>query len=188
MATTQIESKATVTIAGRSTGVSADLQQDIEQFLYYEAELLDERRYRVWYELLAQDIHYWMPTRYNRTTRELDQEIAGPDMLAHFDENKQSLGWRLAQLESGMHWSEDPPSRTRHLVSNVRIRPGEQPGHYLVRSNFLCYRNRPDGEVNIWAGQREDVLRRTDGDYEIARRTILLDQDVVLSKNLSVFL
>lgn len=185
------EAGAATPAAGQSQSialVSPDLQQKIEQFLYYEAELLDERRFRDWYNLMADDVHYWMPTRSNRTIRELDQENSAPDMLSIFEDDKRSLGWRVTQMESGLHWAEDPPSRTRHIVSNVRIRPGGAGNEYTVRSNFICYRNRLDTEVDIWAGQREDKIRQIGpGEFQIAGRTILLDQNVILSKNLSVF-
>jgi biphenyl 2,3-dioxygenase beta subunit len=55
-----------------------------------------------------------------------------------------------------------------------------------VVSNFVLYRNRLESETDIWAGERRDVLRLVDGDFKIAKRTILLDQNVVQSKNLSV--
>ncbi|WP_202961404.1 3-phenylpropionate/cinnamic acid dioxygenase subunit beta [Amycolatopsis sp. ATCC 39116] len=174
-------------VHGRSR-MSLKLQHEIEQFYYYEAELLDDRRYRVWYDLLAEDIRYWMPIRYNRVSRELDQENSGPGMLATIEDDKESIGWKVRQFETGTHWSEDPPSRTRHLISNVRIRPGEREGEVAVRSNFLCYRNRLDTEVDMWVGQREDVLRSTGEErFLLARRTILLDQNVILSKNVTVF-
>jgi biphenyl 2,3-dioxygenase beta subunit len=74
------------------------------------------------------------------------------------------------------------------MVSNVRITPTKSAGEYAVKSNFICYRNRLQDEVDIWAGERNDLLRRDqDQVLQIARRKILLDQNVVLSKNLSVF-
>jgi 3-phenylpropionate/cinnamic acid dioxygenase small subunit len=168
---------------------SAAIQLEVEQFLYFEAELLDNRRFADWYLLCAEDIHYWMPTRRNRTSRELDRENATRGEASHFDENKRSLGWRVAQLATGKHWAEDPPSRTRHLVTNVRIENNGGGNEFSVRSNFICYKNRLEDEVDIWAGERQDVLRLIEpGAWQIARRRILLDQNVVLSKNLSVFL
>lgn len=168
--------------------IDTDLQQDIEQFLYFEAELLDDRRYRGWYNLLAGDIRYWMPTRSNRLSREMDKEVGAPGEVAHFDEDKASLGVRVRQLETGMHWAEDPPSRTRHLVTNVRVSPSDVEAEWAVRSNFLCYRNRMDTEVDIWAGERTDTLRvNVEHGFTVAARRILLDQNVILSKNLSVF-
>jgi len=169
--------------------VEPEVQHELEQFLYLEAELLDERRFRDWYGLLADDLSYFMPTRANRTIREMDQENSVPGQIANFDDDKRTMGWRVNQLETGMHWAEDPPSRTRHLVSNVRIQPTETAGEYMVKSNFLCYRNRLDTETDIWAGERQDVIRRVGTrKWQIAKRYILLDQNVVMSKNLSVFL
>ena len=81
----------------------------------------------------------------------------------------------------------DPPSRTRHLVTNVRIQPRASKGEYDVSSNFLLYRTRLETDLNIFAGRREDLLRKTADGWRIARRKILLDQNVVLAKNLSVF-
>jgi 3-phenylpropionate/cinnamic acid dioxygenase small subunit len=111
--------------------------------------------------------------------------------MAHFDANKETLGIYVKQRESGMNWAEDPYSRTRHVISNIRIRPSaaEEGGAYDVRSNFIVYRNRLEAEVDLWAGERFDRLRPglPGGLYGIADRVILLDQNVVLSKNLSVF-
>lgn len=167
--------------------LDSPVRAEIEQFLYFEAELLDDRRFSDWLRLCADDIHYWMPMRLNRLTRDRARENSGPDDLSHLNETRQSLGWRVAQLESNMHWSEAPPSRTRHLVTNVRVSAGENPDEYAVRSNFLCYRNRLEEDVDIWAGDRSDVLRRVGArQWQIAKRTILLDQSVVLSPNLSV--
>ena len=86
-----------------------------------------------------------------------------------------------------MAWAEDPPSRTRHLVTNVVIRPRATDAEYDVSSNFLLYRTRLETDLNIFAGCREDVLRKAAGGWKIARRKIILDQNVILAKNLSVF-
>ncbi|MDP9093358.1 MAG: 3-phenylpropionate/cinnamic acid dioxygenase subunit beta [Actinomycetota bacterium] len=159
--------------------------------MFYEARLLDEWRWREWYELLSEDIRYWSPTRTNRLrVRSFTEEVTDGIQVAFFDENKKSLDGRVRQMETGSHWAEDPPSRTRRLITNVWISDvREENGldEYSVRSYFLCYRNRLESETNIWAGMRDDVLRKTAIGYEIARRTILLDQNVVLAKHLSVF-
>jgi biphenyl 2,3-dioxygenase beta subunit len=171
--------------------VDPALQHEIEQFLYHEAELLDEHRYQDWYALFADDLHYRMPIQANRLRRDRGTDGEGNDdeSLALFDDNKETLWWRVRQAEASTHWAEDPPSRTRHLVTNVRIAPtGEIDGELAVRSNFVCYRNRLQDEVDLWAGERRDVLRPADGRWLIARRHVTLDQNVVLSKNLSVFL
>ena len=181
-----------------STGVmpaafDVALQHEIEQFLYFEAELLDDGLFREWFALFADDVRYRMPTRTNRLARERHLSASEVGEFNLFDDSKQSLGWRVQQMETGRHWAEDPPSRTRHLVTNVRVRPAAvsdaEPENFDIRSNFLCYRNRLQDEVDLWAGERQDRLRRHGpGGWQIAQRTVLLDQAVVLSKNLSVFL
>lgn len=174
--------------------VTPELQQEIEQFLYHEARILDDRNYEEWFALLADDLHYFMPTRYNRLRRESAKEFSGPDEAAFFDEDKASIAMRIRRLNTGMAWAEDPPSRTRHLVTNVVVRhidpsqhPDFSPDDLEVRSAFLVYRNRLEREENLFAGRRIDILRRTEEGLQVARRIILLDQNVLQAKNISTF-
>lgn len=162
------------------------LRAEIEEFYYAEAALLDERRYGDWLALFAADARYWIPTRQNRLMHEIEAETSGPDGTAHADDDRWALELKVRQRESERHWCENPPSRLRHFVTNVRV---ERDGgdEVEVKSNVLVYRNRLGDEVDLWAGERADTLRRVDGGYRIARRRVLLDQGVLLSKNLSVF-
>jgi 3-phenylpropionate/cinnamic acid dioxygenase small subunit len=165
------------------------LHFEVQRLYAVEAQLLDQHRYADWLELFADDLHYWAPVRTNRLRRQQALADGSPGEVAIFDETKASLAWRIRRFDSGMAWAEDPPSRTRHLITNVTVRPGEASGEYVAESAFLCYRNRLEREVDIYAGGRTDVLRRTeDGGLLIARRTILLDQNVLLAKNISTFL
>ncbi|MFK0154737.1 3-phenylpropionate/cinnamic acid dioxygenase subunit beta [Streptomyces sp. NPDC090493] len=165
------------------------LHFEVQRLYAVEAQLLDQHRYADWLELLADDLHYWAPVRTNRLRRQQSLADGAPGEVAIFDETKASLSWRIRRFDSGMAWAEDPPSRTRHLITNVTVEAGDQPGEYLAESAFLCYRNRLEREVDVYAGGRTDVLRRTeDGGLLIARRTILLDQNVLLAKNISTFL
>lgn len=169
--------------------VNPTLQLEIEQFLFLEAKLLDDRMYAEWYTLLADDIVYWAPTRRNRLRREWKLENSGPDEVALFNDNKQTLGWKVNQFLTGSHWSEDPPSRTRHCVSNIVISKTDDPDEFTVRSNFICYRNRLERETDLWVGERIDVVRSTGPhQWQIVERVILLDQSVIQSKNMSIFL
>ena len=168
--------------------VTPELQQEIEQFLYFEARILDDRRFERWYELLADDLHYYMPTRYNRLKREADKEFSAPDEAAYFDEDKRAIAVRIRRLNTGMAWAEDPPSRTRHMVSNVVIRPRGN-GEYEVDSYYMLYRSRLEREVEMFVGMRQDVLRRVQSaaGFQVARRTIILDQAILMARNLSFF-
>jgi 3-phenylpropionate/cinnamic acid dioxygenase small subunit len=185
--TTQLERS----VEAVASGVTVEVQHEVEQFLYREVQLLDDWRYRDWFDLMADDLRYRAPIRKNRLRRQrLEDEVAERGIeMPLFDDDKESLNIRIMQRETGKFWAEDPPSRTRHLISNVRISlPTESDGdEYEVRSNFIVYRNRLETEVDLWAGERFDLLRRDRAGFKIARRTVLLDQNVVLAKNLSVF-
>lgn len=169
--------------------VSPELQQEIEQFLYFEASLLDDHLIADWMGLMAADIHYFMPLRTNRGPRERDREFSGLRDIAYFDESKASLDLRLRKLQTGVAWAEEPPSRTRHMVTNVRITALANPTEYEVKSVFLLYRNRAETQTDIFAGMRIDGLRRIESaaGFEIFKRHIHLDQSTLLANNLSIF-
>lgn len=165
------------------------LKDDIEAFLYHEAELLDERRYEAWLDLFTEDAHYFMPMRRNVPHDEPDREFtrAGAD-VNWFDEGKDTLTRRVKQILTGIHWAEEPPSRICHMISNVQVAATDSAAdEVVVKSRFLVYRNRVETETDFLVGKREDVLRRVDGSWKIARRKIVLDQNVLLAKNLTVF-
>lgn len=190
--TATADSTPSVAVAGRRA--DRDVHFEVEQFYYHEADLLDSGRYVDWLDLLADDLDYWMPTRSNRLRRQQALSIAARGEAAFYDETKESLAWRIRRFDSGMAWAEDPPSRTRHLVTNIvvtHIDPEESPGFtvddLIVRSAFLVYRNRLEREENVFAGARTDVLRRVSDGLQVVRRTILLDQNVLQAKNISTF-
>lgn len=160
------------------------LQFEVEQFLYEEAAILDDRRYEDWLALLTEDIHYWVPIRRTTTARESANEFTRPGDMAFFDDDLQALKIRVAKTTRGNPWAEDPPSRTRHFVTNVRIVALED-NEIDVSLNFHLYRTRLDSEEDRWIGRREDRLRRVDGGLRLARRHVFLDQTVILSQNLS---
>lgn len=165
------------------------LTQEIAQFLYAEAELLDERRHDEWLALLADDIRYWMPMRrnvkYGDEGREFTRET---EDISWFDEGKDTLTRRVRQIQTGIHWAEEPQSRITHMVSNVMllyVAPDER--EVMAKSRFLIYRNRVETETDLLVGKREDTLRRAGDGWLIARRKIVLDQNVLLTKNLTFF-
>ncbi len=169
-----------------------ELKFEIEAFLFHEAELLDERRFTEWLELLDDDLVYFMPIRRNvrfgDAARERTRE--GFD-ISWFDEDKWSLAKRVEQLNTGIHWAEEPASRVSHLVTNVQvleIEPSlDAPREVSVKSRFLIYQNRVESETALFVGKRFDRLRRAGTSWKIARREITLDQSVLQAKNLSVF-
>ena len=169
--------------------MASELRREIEEFLYFEAELLDDRKLREWFDLLADDIRYWMPIRHNPCERSEDirDELSKPGEGFYFDDDRKSLKIRVERAYARNAWAEMPPSRTRHLITNVRIKKDD--GHEIeVHSNFLVYRTRMENDQDMFVGERQDILRRVDGGFKIAKRTIILDQAVLTAKNISVFL
>ena len=164
------------------------LREEVEQFLYQEAALLDERQFEAWLDLLAEDIHYHMPIRRNVKFGQLDRENTSSDSeISWFDEGKRTLAGRVRQIMTGVHWSEEPFSRIRHLVTNVQI-VAVRDDEIEVKSNFFVWQNRLQDEVNLFVGRREDVLRRdADTGWKIRKRLILLDQNVLLAKVITTF-
>ena len=168
------------------------LKDEIEQFLYQEAELLDERHFEEWLDLLTEDIRYWMPMRRNVKFGELDREFTreGQD-INWFDEGKDTLVRRVNQILTGVHWAEEPLSRICHSVSNVQVLKAtpsvSQATEVNVKCRFMIYRNRVQTETDFLVGKREEVLRNVNGQWKIAQRKIILDQNVLLAKNLTFF-
>src|SRR5690348_11513437 len=104
------------------SGEGIRLRLQIEDFLYREADLLDEHKYEEWLKLFTEDVRYRMPIRRNVSTKAMDTENTkeGPE-ISWFDNNYKTLEKRVKQLRTGVHWAEEPFSRVSHIVSNVRI-------------------------------------------------------------------
>jgi ethylbenzene dioxygenase subunit beta len=179
--------------------MTRELVHEVEQFLFREARLLDEGRFREWLELLADDIRYWMPSmgrRYRAASKALttanadhrrQTEFSGEGEVALLDETKESLEKRVARLESGMAWAEDPPSQTCHIISNIAVLEGNRDTQVNTHSNFVLYRTRGESEQDFYVGRRHDILRWVGADWRIAYRKILLPQHVLAAKNASNF-
>ncbi|MGW5755205.1 3-phenylpropionate/cinnamic acid dioxygenase subunit beta [Nocardia rhamnosiphila] len=167
-----------------------ELIREIEDLYYREADLLDDRDFEMWLDLLDDDLVYWMPLVRNVSSRESGAHTDQGADMAWFDEDKHTLRKRVAQLRTGMHWSEEPVSRVTRMVTNIRIAEHDPAaGEIVVRSKFVLYQNRQEDEVNLFAGKRRDTWRRRNdaGGWGLRRREILLDQNVLLAKSLTVF-
>ena len=162
------------------------IYSEVLEFLYSEAALLDNGEFRKWLDLLAEDVVYRMPVR---VTRERGAGRGFVGEMSHFEEDRHSLEQRIHRLETEYAWAEDPPSRTRHFVSNVRLSSGDQENETNVNSYLFLYRTRGDtASSDILSAERRDVLRQFDGQWKIAHRTIFMDQATLAMHNLSVFL
>ena len=141
------------------------LKQDVEAFLYHEANLLDDRRYEEWLDLLTDDVRYWVPMRRNVKFGELEREFTreGQD-INWFDEGKTTLTQRVRQILTGVHWAEEPLSRhlsPRHQRRDTEATPTPAEAEEVsLRCRFIIYRNRVETETDILVGRREDRLLR----------------------------
>jgi 3-phenylpropionate/cinnamic acid dioxygenase small subunit len=168
-----------------------DLMREIEDFFHREADLLDERDYDAWLDLLTEDIVYWMPMRKNVSYANRDHDITAENDVAWFHDDKETLRKRVKQIQTGLHWADEPVSRVSHLITNIRLTEPlsalDEGAKATTKCRFIVYRNRLESETDFLVGRREDTLARFQGQLKIARRKIILDQSVLLAKNLTMF-
>jgi len=122
--------------------------------------------------------------RRTTTAREVHREFTEPGAMAFFDDDFTALEMRVRRLSIGRAWAEDPPSRTRRLLTNIRLLAYDGT-EVTVGLNFQLYRTRLNSEEDQWIGRREDVLRRESDGFRLAKRHIFLEQTVILSQNMS---
>jgi ethylbenzene dioxygenase beta subunit len=161
-----------------------ELEREVVAFLHLEAQLLDDRDFDRWLELLDEDLVYRMPVR---ATRPEGQGPEFSEVMYHFDDTRRTLRMRVDRLKSGDAWAEVPPSRTRHFVTNVRV--SAQDDAIQARSNLLLARTRGDEAVYQWlTAERVDTIVRRDGELRVIGRTIYLDATTLPTYNLAFFL
>jgi 3-phenylpropionate/cinnamic acid dioxygenase small subunit len=178
---------ASTGVTSQRVPVGSPIYNQVLEFLYEEACMLDEIRLKDWSLTLAEDLVYGAPLR---QTRPMAQQAASViRTMQHYHDDYRSIMGRIMRLTGKSAWAEDPPSRTRRLVTNVMVRTGEHPGEYTVRSNLLITRSRFNfDEYDLISGERHDVLRQSGDTFKLARREIILDQAVLGTPNLAIFL
>lgn len=161
------------------------LTLDVTDFLYHEAELLDQNRYHEWLALFSEDVRYYVPAR--ESVQGAAAGSSETNELAYhlFNEDKGALEMRVKRLDTGLAHVETPPSNTQRLVSNVRVL-GVDGDIVEVGSNFLIYQVRHDVQECFFVGRREDRLRGTLGHWQIAYRKIMLAQPI-MPRAISIF-
>lgn len=163
--------------------MSADLRQEFASWLVDEYWLLDQDRYEDWLALLADDLRYWGPVRENLERGREDFER--PHLLTHFDEDRATMGLRVARIRTGAAHAEEPPSRVRHFVSNVKILDAAGATRVRVASNFMVFRSRSGRDEHFFVGSRRDWWVRGAAGWLLQERMILFDHDII--DNITVF-
>jgi len=161
-----------------------ELHYECVQFYNHEAELLDAKDLHAWLDTMTADVRYAMPIRVTREKGAERSEFS--EIGFNYREDRSTLEARVERFDSEFAWSEDPPSRTRHHVSNVRVvdTAGEE---IETKTNLLLFRAQGDGDNTLLSAERHDTLRRVDGELKLADREVLLDHTVLPMKNISVF-
>jgi 3-phenylpropionate/cinnamic acid dioxygenase small subunit len=171
----------------KRVGIGSQLYNDVLTFLYEEAMLLDQIRLQEWTALLATDLVYTVPLRHTRTNAEQSTSVVRT--VQHYHDDYRSIMGRVLRLSGKSAWAEDPPSRTRRMVSNLFVEETADPDVYIATSYLLLTRSRfRDDHVDIISGERRDVLRMTPEGLRLARREVILDQTVLGTPNLAIFL
>ena len=139
-----------------SAGVSLETQHQVEQFLYRQAEILDERMWDDWLALFTPEGHYWMPASPKQTVGEGQANI--------FYEDHYLMRVRIGRVNHPNAWSQYPPNRMGHVVSNVVVEAEDSAtGDLVVRSKFYMAEYRQD-EQRFFAGKyRHDLVNTPDG-------------------------
>ncbi|MGB0238795.1 MAG: aromatic-ring-hydroxylating dioxygenase subunit beta [Cycloclasticus sp.] len=171
--------------AGQSVDQSTHFE--VERFLVKEARALDEERYHDWLDnMLTKDIVYQLPTQEVRYRR--DTKVLGNSQTTYlYNDNYGMLSMRVARLDTGIVWAEDPRVRNRRIISNIDVEWSDVDGEVDVRSAFILFRSRMQRDQATHYGMRMDRLRKEDGQWKLASRVITLDQRVILDKNIHCF-
>ena len=167
---------------------------EIERFLVREARLLDTRHFDEWVELFTDDARYWIPVRKVRTItnqpgdRDVDHELSREHEPYVLNETLPELRLRIKRMHTTKQlWSENPPSRNRHLITNIEALQSATTGEFNVTSNFVVFHARFDEQGTQYFGERQDVLRLVADSFKIAYRKVILDSSVIWSGAVTSF-
>jgi benzoate/toluate 1,2-dioxygenase subunit beta len=156
------------------------LLQRCAEFVYDEADLLDEGRFEDWLELFAEDGVYWVPIDTRRTEPRRGLNLVFDDRARLCD--------RVGRLQSGFSHTEEPISRTSHVVGNLRLLSAERAAALvgwfpvgaadaIVSGRLVVARLRP-GAPDLFHGRVTYVLRPAGDSFTIAvKRVDLIDAD-----------
>ena len=146
-------------------------RSEAEDLLYREARLLDDLRHQEWLAMLDENATYWIPC--NGEGTDPNREIS-----LVFDD-KHRLTDRIGRLQSGLAHAQNPPSKTKRLVSNVQIENATE-NTATILSGFILYELRR-GKERVFAGRYEHRLHLVDGTWKIAsKKIVLMNNDEVI--------
>jgi p-cumate 2,3-dioxygenase subunit beta len=140
---------------------------EVEDFLYHEAALLDEWKLKEWEALLTDDATYYVPPN-----DQLDGDHRSTLFLVADD--RERIRQRIIRINDPNCHAESPKSRTRRMISNVRI-VGVDGDLVTVAANFVCYRYRRYERIREYVGAYRYILKRAGDSFRIKERRVLID-------------
>ncbi|KOR78721.1 hypothetical protein AM232_09765 [Bacillus sp. FJAT-21352] len=156
-----------------------------EQWLYDEAQLLDDIEFDDWFDLMHSSLRYQMPVRVNKEG--VERPDYSTDMFT-FNDDIELLKLRVDRLKTDYAWAEIPPSRTRRFVSNVRVKDYVEGEKAVVKSYLLIYRSRStDIQHDLISGERNDEFIFEEGKWKLSKRIFIVDQSTINTRNLAIF-
>jgi benzoate/toluate 1,2-dioxygenase beta subunit len=152
-------------LPSRSAAPAAAVERaPLEDFVMHEARLLDERRFRDWMELFADDGTYWVPA--------VPDQKSPFDQASLFYDDRELMKTRIERLEHPRIHVQTPPSRTAHLVSNVVVEDVDPAkGEFVVGSTLIMVEYRDDAQ-RIFAGRQHHRLRRHGDSFRIVQKRV----------------
>ena len=166
--------------------ISPELKIEVQEFLWFEASLLEDNRLEEWLGLMSDDVHYVMPVRRNTQPRTGAKNTDDEAGFTLYDDDKGSLTLRVRRLATGIAHAETPPSVTQRFITNVRVEHSEDGQSLWAHSNFLVYQERRGRHNATFIGKRRDRLSHVGGLLKIAERHIMLAQ-AILPTTISIF-
>lgn len=172
---------------GTQVGIGSELYNQVLGFYYNESQLLDNLRFKEWGATLAEDLKYSVPLRQTRLVKEQENSIIRS--MRHMYDDYRSIMGRVMRLSGESAWAEDPASRVRRFVSNVQVYATAKPDEFCVVSYLLITRNRfDDDHFDLIPCERRDLLRASGDSFKLANREVILDQALLGTPNLAIFL
>lgn len=157
--------------------MTAITDQQLINFVYAEARMLDERRFEAWLDLLTEDGYYWMPLAPNQSDPRLHTSLLYEDKLL--------LRVRIERLAGQRTFSQQPGSRSHHLLARPEIETNHEwhapdKGQYVVRTAFHYVETRLDQQV-LFAGWTTHQLVSTEKGLQIKlKRVDLVNCDAAM--------
>lgn len=160
-------------------------QYEFEQWLYDEAQLLDDIQFDEWFNLMHPSLRYQMPVRVNK------EGVERPDYsieMFTFNDDIELLKLRVERLKTDYAWAEIPPSRTRRFVSNVQVKELVEGEKAVIKSYLLIYRSRStDIHHDLISGERNDEFVFEEGKWKLSKRVFIVDQTTMNTRNFAIF-